>query len=170
MEVALTIFIIAVVILLVYGPSVIAILKRHYVWGAVGLLVFAPIGWIGALLLAKPESWWARNRYGDEKRAKAIAKHGEPAAVGQPPPPAAPRRGRRLGGRLGVPDLRRGERHTGRGREPRTRGPPPGAGGELGRAGGLMFGPRALCGGPLVWLDRHRPFGGTVEVGSVRAS
>lgn len=83
--VILTIFLIALVLVLVWGPSVIAILKRHYILGAIGLLLFAPVGWIGALLLAKPESWWARNRYGDEKRAKALAKYGAPTDPAAPP-------------------------------------------------------------------------------------
>lgn len=86
--VILTILLIGLILLLAWGPSVIAILKRHYVLGALGLLVFAPIGWIGALLLAKPESWWARNRYDDAKRAQAVAKHGEPAVAGRSQPVA----------------------------------------------------------------------------------
>ena len=87
--VILTLLLIGLVLLLIWGPSLIAILKRHYIWGAVGLLIFAPIGWIGALLLAKPESWWARNRYGDAKRAAALAKYGDPVEAGRPVPPAA---------------------------------------------------------------------------------
>ena len=79
-----TVLLIVLVMLVIWAPSVIAILKRHYVLGAVGLLLFAPVGWVGALLLAKPESWWARNRYDDAKRAEAIAKHGDPAAAGRP--------------------------------------------------------------------------------------
>jgi hypothetical protein len=86
------------ILLLVWGPSVVAILKRHYIWGAVGLLVFAPIGWIGALLLAKPESWWARKRYGDAKRAKAIEKYGDPAEAGRPVPAAVVAPAAALGG------------------------------------------------------------------------
>ena len=78
------------VLLLVYGPSVIAILKGQLVWGIVGILLFAPIGWIGALMTAKPDSWWAKNRYSEEKLAKAIDRHGDPAAVSQPPPPPCP--------------------------------------------------------------------------------
>src|SRR5215210_7147085 len=86
--VLLTIFLIVLFLVLIWGPSLIAILKRHYVWGAIGVLLFAPVGWIGAMLLAKPESWWARNRYSDEKRAAAVAKYGEPAAAGRPVPAA----------------------------------------------------------------------------------
>lgn len=90
MEIALTIFLILVVMLFIYGPSVIAILKRHYILGTIGLLLFPPVGWIGALLLAKPESWWARTRYDDQKVARAIAKHGDPATRSQPATPPAP--------------------------------------------------------------------------------
>ena len=87
--VILTVLLILLVVLLAYGPSVIAILKGHLVWGIVGILLFAPIGWVGALMTAKPDSWWAKNRYSDEKRAEATAKYGEPAADEPSAAPAA---------------------------------------------------------------------------------
>ncbi|MBA2545648.1 MAG: hypothetical protein H0V15_02115 [Solirubrobacterales bacterium] len=56
-------------------PGVIAILKGHLVWGILGIVLFAPIGWVGAAMLAKPDSWWARNRYSDEKKAEALKRN-----------------------------------------------------------------------------------------------
>lgn len=34
-------------------------------------VVFHPCWWIGALRLGKPDSWWARKFYGDDKLAAA---------------------------------------------------------------------------------------------------
>jgi len=79
----IAVFFIILVLVLVYGPSAIALLKGQIVWGVLGIVIFAPLGWAGALMTAKPGSWWAKNRYDDAQRAEAIAKHGEPA-----PPPA----------------------------------------------------------------------------------
>jgi hypothetical protein len=48
--------------------------------GFVGFLHF--LWWIGAIRLAKPNSWWARRFYvGDreDKLQKAIARHGDPS-------------------------------------------------------------------------------------------
>src|SRR5262245_51650258 len=79
MDIALAILFIALTLAVLYGPSVIALLKGQLVWGILGILLFVPFGWAGALMTAKPDSWWARNRYDDDQMAKAIAKHGDPA-------------------------------------------------------------------------------------------
>ncbi len=45
-------------------------LKRKFVIGTVG--IFLPLfGIVGAFRLAKPDSAWARHRYGEEKLARA---------------------------------------------------------------------------------------------------
>src|SRR5262245_60006557 len=77
----IAVLMIAAFLTVVYGPSVIALLKGQIVWGMLGILLFPPFGWEGALMTAKPGSWWARNRYDDDQMAAAIAKHGEPAAA-----------------------------------------------------------------------------------------
>ncbi|GAB3430414.1 hypothetical protein [Flindersiella endophytica] len=55
---------------------------------------FHPVWWVGAFLLAKPNSWWARKLYDGEKLAQSQRRYPQPA----PPvpywqanhPPAAP--------------------------------------------------------------------------------
>jgi hypothetical protein len=48
--------------------------KEKYVTGVIGLFV-PPIALVGAVRLGKPHSLWAHFLYGDEKRAKAEARH-----------------------------------------------------------------------------------------------
>jgi hypothetical protein len=55
--------------------SAAAVLKGKVFMGVVGML-FLPVGVVGAIRLAKPESWWARRRYPAEsdKLARATAR------------------------------------------------------------------------------------------------
>lgn len=48
--------------------AVVCFLKGKLIWGVVGIYMW-PVGLIGALRLAKPDSHWARKRYGPEKAA-----------------------------------------------------------------------------------------------------
>lgn len=67
-------------------PAGIAFAKGQIVWGVLGLLLFAPLGWVGALMRAKPGSWWARNRYGEQvtlPEAALAAPPASPSAFGE---------------------------------------------------------------------------------------
>lgn len=57
--------------------------KRNY-WAAFLGLVFPVVAWVGALRLARPNSWWARQFYGrGEKMSRAEARFG-PRAPEEP--------------------------------------------------------------------------------------
>ncbi|MFH5228752.1 hypothetical protein [Antrihabitans spumae] len=58
--------------------SVVCMLKGKFVTGIVGVMV-EPIAIIGALRLAKPDSWWARRRYATKpaRMQRARARFGE---------------------------------------------------------------------------------------------
>jgi hypothetical protein len=61
------------------GPIVICILKGKYWMSFFSVLVLVGIlGAIGAIRLAKPGSYWYRNRYSDAKRAKADKRFATP--------------------------------------------------------------------------------------------
>lgn len=64
------------------GLVAISILKGKLITGIVGLFV-APVGLVGALRLAKPDSPWAHRRYGDDpaKLARATARHRKRAGL-----------------------------------------------------------------------------------------
>ena len=56
------------------GYVIVCLLKGKIVTGLVGF--FVPIlGLIGAIRLAKPESFWAKRWYGEEKLAKAAERN-----------------------------------------------------------------------------------------------
>lgn len=40
---------------------------------------FHPVWWVGAFLLAKPDSWWARKRYQGEKLARSRRRFPQPS-------------------------------------------------------------------------------------------
>jgi hypothetical protein len=60
----------------VLAIAIVAVLKGKIVLGVTGML-FPPVGLIGAIRLAKPESAWARRRYppGSRKLARATRRH-----------------------------------------------------------------------------------------------
>lgn len=62
--------IIAIVVL----PAVVCLLKGKWLTAALGF-VYAPIGWVGAIRLAKERSWWARHLFGPRRRARAQRRH-----------------------------------------------------------------------------------------------
>ena len=52
------------------------IYKRNY-WAAWLGVILPPVAFVGALRLARPNSWWARRLYGEgEKMRRAEARHG----------------------------------------------------------------------------------------------
>lgn len=56
------------------GISVVCLLKGKLVVGLAGLPL-PTVSFLGAVRLAKPESFWARRRYGAEKMARAVRRH-----------------------------------------------------------------------------------------------
>jgi hypothetical protein len=65
--------VIAVVVNLVFVT--ICALKGKYVFAGVGL-VLGIFAFVGAIRLAKPESWWARRNYSGEKLERSMARFG----------------------------------------------------------------------------------------------
>jgi hypothetical protein len=62
---------------------VICFLKGKLLWGVFGVYAW-PVALIGAARLAKPDSWWARRRYGPEKLARSQRRYGAEAAIHRP--------------------------------------------------------------------------------------
>ncbi len=48
----------------------VCLLKGKLIWGVLGIYMW-PVALIGAVRLARPNSWWARKRYDDEMRARS---------------------------------------------------------------------------------------------------
>jgi hypothetical protein len=66
--------VVAVVALLIV-PSVVCWLKGKKLWATLGF--FTNWHWIPVIRLAKPDSWWARRFYDDEKMWRARARFSE---------------------------------------------------------------------------------------------
>lgn len=62
---------------------VICALKGKLVWAVFGVYLW-PVGLTGAWRIAKPDSWWARNRYEAAKLARANERYGDEAEVHKP--------------------------------------------------------------------------------------
>ena len=58
-------------------------LKGKLLWAVFGVY-FWPVGLTGAVRIAKPDSWWARNRYDAAKLARADERYGAEAEVHKP--------------------------------------------------------------------------------------
>jgi hypothetical protein len=69
---------VAITVLIAIGFALVAVLKGKLAFGLIGLF-FTPFAIVGAIRLAKPDSPWARRRYGTrpKKLAKAQARYGE---------------------------------------------------------------------------------------------
>lgn len=65
------------------GFAVVCFLKGKLLWGVFGIYLW-PVGLIGGLRLAKPQSWWARHRYDPEKRNRAQSRYGIEAEIHKP--------------------------------------------------------------------------------------
>jgi len=79
---------IALFAVLLFIPLTVTALKGHWLLFAAGWLTVGTVWWIAAFRLARPDSWWARHRYGPEKRRRAerryrSASHIEVAASGE---------------------------------------------------------------------------------------
>ena len=55
-------------------PALVCLLKGKWLTAALGF-VYAPIGWVGAIRLAKEGSWWGRHLFGPRRRARARLRH-----------------------------------------------------------------------------------------------
>lgn len=62
---------------------VICALKGKLLWGVFGVYLL-PVGVTGAWRIAKPDSWWARNRYDATKLSRANDRYGGEAEVHKP--------------------------------------------------------------------------------------
>ena len=69
---------VAITVLIAIGFALVAVLKGKLAFGLIGLF-FTPFAIVGAIRLAKPDSPWARRRYGTrpKKLAKSQARFGE---------------------------------------------------------------------------------------------
>jgi hypothetical protein len=83
--------IIELIVIQIFGWSfsIVCFTKGKLIWGVFGLYVW-PIGLTGAIRLAKPGSWWYRNRYGDEKRRRSLERYGDETQVHKPVEAGAP--------------------------------------------------------------------------------
>jgi hypothetical protein len=62
---------------------VICFLKGKLMWGVFGIY-FWPIALTGAIRLAKPRSWWERNRYDDDKRERSRGRYAGEEEIHKP--------------------------------------------------------------------------------------
>lgn len=60
-------------------PLVVTALKGQWLLFVAGWLTVGLVWWIAALRLGRPDSWWARNVYGDEKLMRAERRYGAAA-------------------------------------------------------------------------------------------
>ena len=58
------------------GFAVVCALKGKYITAVIGFFIVI-VGIVGAIRLAKPESWWANNRYDDERLQSARERFGD---------------------------------------------------------------------------------------------
>lgn len=63
--------------------AAICFLKGKLLWGVLGIYL-SPLALIGAVRLAKPDSWWARSRYDAERLARAHERYGPEATIHKP--------------------------------------------------------------------------------------
>lgn len=62
---------------------VICFLKGKLLWGVLGIYI-GPVALIGAIRLAKPDSWWSRRRYDAAKLARSQQRYGAEAEIHKP--------------------------------------------------------------------------------------
>ena len=63
--------------------AILCFLKGKLNWGVIGLF-FWPVAAIGAFRLARPDSWWAKRRYEDEKLARSRERYKHEATIQKP--------------------------------------------------------------------------------------
>lgn len=62
---------VALFVVLIVAPLIVTALKRHWLLFVAGWLTIGLVWWIASLRLARPDSWWARRFYGQDKLARA---------------------------------------------------------------------------------------------------
>jgi hypothetical protein len=67
-------------LLLGVAPLVVTALKRQWLLLITGWLTVGLVWWIAALRLGRPDSWWARRFYSDDKLARSEARYGTVAS------------------------------------------------------------------------------------------
>ena len=65
------------------GFAIVCFLKGKLIWGVIGVFL-SPVGIIGSLRLARPESWWARNRYDEHKLERSRRRYAGEEKVHKP--------------------------------------------------------------------------------------
>jgi len=66
----------ALFLVLFFVPLTITALKGQWLLFGAGWLTVGVVWWIAALRLGRPESWWARRFYDDDKLGRAKARYG----------------------------------------------------------------------------------------------
>jgi hypothetical protein len=61
----------------------ICFVKGKLIWGVLGIY-FGPIALVGAIRVAKPDSWWARHRYDSAKLARAQERYEAESEIHKP--------------------------------------------------------------------------------------
>lgn len=67
---------VALFVVLIVAPLIVTALKRQWLLFAAGWLTIGLVWWIASLRLARPDSWWARRFYGQDKLARAQSRYG----------------------------------------------------------------------------------------------
>jgi hypothetical protein len=62
---------------------IVCFLKGKLIWGVLGIYI-GPVAIVSAIRLARPHSWWARNRYDERKLARSQKRFGAEAEVHKP--------------------------------------------------------------------------------------
>jgi hypothetical protein len=70
------VYTVALFVVLIVAPLIVTALKRQWLLFAAGWLTIGLVWWIASLRLARPESWWARRFYGQDKLARAQSRYG----------------------------------------------------------------------------------------------
>jgi hypothetical protein len=68
-------------VVVIVAPLTVTALKGQWVLFIAGWLTLGMVWWIAACRLARPESWWARHLYGEDKLARARSRYGEVASA-----------------------------------------------------------------------------------------
>ncbi|HEV7481735.1 MAG TPA: hypothetical protein VGO13_01410 [Solirubrobacterales bacterium] len=66
-------------VVLIVAPATITALKGQWLLFAAGWLTLGLVWWIAAMRLARPRSWWSRQRYGPDKLARSQARYDAPS-------------------------------------------------------------------------------------------
>jgi lysylphosphatidylglycerol synthetase-like protein (DUF2156 family) len=74
------VYTVALFVVLIVAPLIVTALKRQWLLFVAGWLTIGLVWWIASLRLARPDSWWARRFYGEDKLARAQSRYGATAS------------------------------------------------------------------------------------------